>query len=150
MACSNSAWARPGSKTALSWLSASHDNRLRWLSFQIRRTIHQSEYRVTPQGPMIISTMRNQKSCEFIIHLLYPTEYAIVIKNTFGIGMCRWIAKVTSGLHDLLPVTEKSCKTKFRISWAGNKNPEVNFTNIAETRIYSCKGNWILPAGMLA
>lgn len=52
-----------------------------------------------------------------------------------------WIAKVTSGLHDLLPVTEKSCKTKFRISWAGNKNPEVNFTNIAETRIYSCKGN---------
>ncbi len=44
-----------------------------------------------------------------------------------------WIAKVTSSLHDLLPVTEKSCKTKFRISWAGNKNPEVNFTNIAET-----------------
>ena len=45
----------------------------------------------------------------------------------------RWIAKVTSSLHDLLLVTEKSCKTKFRISWAGNKNPEVNFTNIAET-----------------
>ena len=44
-----------------------------------------------------------------------------------------WIAKVTSSLHDLLLVTEKSCKTKFRISWAGNKNPEVNFTNIAET-----------------
>lgn len=28
----------------------------------------------------------------------------------------RWIAKVTSSLHDLLPVSQQSCKTKFRES----------------------------------
>ena len=53
----------------------------------------------------------------------------------------RWIAKVTSGLHDLLPDFKKPCKIKFRKRIITLSNPEVNFTNIAETGIYSCKGN---------
>ena len=53
----------------------------------------------------------------------------------------RWIAKVTSSLHDLLPVFQKSCKTKFRETKALPANPEVNFTNIVQTGIYSYKGN---------
>ena len=51
-----------------------------------------------------------------------------------------WIAKVTSGLHDLLPDFKKPCKIKFRKRIITLSNPEVNFTNIAETGIYSCNG----------
>jgi len=54
--------------------------------------------------------------------------------------MPRWIAKVTPGLHDLLPGFKKSCKTKFREISATIEKPEVNFTNIAQTGIYSYKG----------
>lgn len=50
-----------------------------------------------------------------------------------------WIAKVTSSLHDLLPVSQQSCKTKFLESSATIEKPEVNFTNIAQTGIYSYK-----------
>ena len=50
-----------------------------------------------------------------------------------------WIAKVTSSLHDLLPGFKKPCKTKFPESNATIEKPEVNFTNIAQTGIYSYK-----------
>ena len=62
----------------------------------------------------------------------------------------RWIAKATSGLHDLFPSFQKSRKINFRESNAAPENLEVNFTNIAEPGTYSYKGNWILPAVMLA
>ena len=52
-----------------------------------------------------------------------------------------WIAKVTSSLHDLLPVLQSSCKTKFRETKGIPAKPEVNFTNIIQTGIYSYKGN---------
>ena len=53
----------------------------------------------------------------------------------------RWIAKVTSGLHDLFPSFQKSCKIKFRESNVTLENLEVNFANIAEPGTYSYKGN---------
>ena len=45
------------------------------------------------------------------------------------------MAKVTSGLHDLLPDFKKPCKIKFREISITLSNPEVNFTNNAETGI---------------
>ena len=65
--------------------------------------------------------------------------------NYFG-----WIAKVTSSLHDLLPDSQKSCKTKSRKTMDHPENPEVNFTNIVQTGIYSYKGNCIFLTGVLA
>lgn len=65
------------------------------------------------------------------------TEY----ERLQGDNKCKWwIAKVTSSLHDLLPVSQKPCKTNFRENSATIEKPEVNFTNIAQTGIYSYKG----------
>ena len=52
-----------------------------------------------------------------------------------------WIAKVTSSLHDSLPCFQKSRKIKFRESSATREKPEVSFTNIGQTGIYSYKWN---------
>ena len=65
-------------------------------------------------------------------------------------GIIRWIAKVTSSLHDLFPVFTKSCKTKFRKTMDCPLKPKVNFTNIVQPGIYSYKGNCIFLAGVLA
>ena len=71
---------------------------------------------------------------------LNEQELSVVRHKMNQLGTRRWIAKVTSSLHDLLPVSQQSCKTKFLESSATIEKPEVNFTNIAQTGIYSYKG----------
>ena len=51
------------------------------------------------------------------------------------------IAKVTSGLHNLFPGMQNPCKIKFWEIIVSCAKPEVNFTNIIQTGIYSYKGN---------